>query len=44
MKNGFRIKITIETPSIDITQWFDLKDFKSPEEWIKAAQDWIKKD
>jgi hypothetical protein len=44
MRDRYRIKITIETPTIVINNDFDLKDYDSPEEWVKAAKDWIKKE
>ena len=41
---SYRITITIDTPSVSITQIFNLKDFASPEAMIKAAKDWIRKE
>ena len=40
----YRITITIDTPSVSITQIFNLKDYDSPEAMVKAAKDWIRKD
>jgi hypothetical protein len=40
----YRIKIIITTPTVELMNYFDLKDYNSPEEWIKAAKDWIRKD
>jgi len=45
MKKGmFRIEITIKTPTAFVTQCFDLADYITPKEWIKAAKNWIKGD
>ena len=45
MKKGiYRIEITIKTPRLDITEWFDLANYDTPKEWVKAAKDWIKKE
>ena len=38
----YRIKIIITTPTVELMNNFDLKDYDSPEEWVKAAKDWIK--
>ena len=45
MKKGmFRIEITIKTPTVTMTQSFDLADHSSPQEWVKTAKDWIRKE
>ena len=45
MKKGiFRIEITIKTPRITITEWFDRGDYQNNEDWIKAAKKWIRED
>ena len=45
MKKGkFRIEITIKTPRIEISEWFDLADYNTPEDWVQAAKNWIKED
>jgi len=40
----YRIKIIITTPTVELMNYFDLKDYNSPEEWVKAAKDWIKEE
>ena len=40
----YRIEITITTPTIEIMNRFDLKDYDSTEEWVKAAKNWIKEE
>ena len=44
MPKKYRIKIIITTPSIEIMNYFDLENYSSPEEWVQAAKDWIKKE
>jgi len=45
VKKGIvRIEITIKTPSVTVTQWFDRADYPTNEEWVKTAKEWIKKD
>ena len=45
MKKGIvRIEITIKTPSVTVTEWFDRADYATNEAWVKSAKDWIKKE
>ena len=45
MKKGiFWIEVIIKTPRITITNRFDLSEYANPEEWIKAAKNWIKEE
>jgi len=44
MKRGlFVIYVKIKTPRVTIDNSFDLADYESPKEHIKAVKDWIRK-
>lgn len=41
IKKQYKIRITIFTPKVNITNDFKLTDYNTAEEWISAAKDWI---
>lgn len=45
MKKGlYVIYVRIKTPTVTIDNSFDLADYESPEEHVKAAKNWIRKE